>query len=55
MNDHFKAESTNDEAELKDQPRADEEMTHLRKNESRTLFLTDCRYVEKSLIEMLLE
>ena len=31
-------------------------MTHLTgKNESRPLFLTHCRYVDKSFIEMLLE
>ena len=51
---------TNDEAELQEQPRADEmkrrEMTHLTgKNGSRPLFLTHCRYVDKSFIEMLLE
>ena len=59
VNDHFgsgdaQTQSTNDKAELQEQPRADdvdeEEMTH--KNESRPLFL---RYVDKSFIEMLLE
>ena len=63
-NDHFgsgdtQTQSTNDEAELQEQPRADdvdEEITQLTgKNESRPLFLTHCRYVDKSFIEMLLE
>ena len=34
----------------------EEEMTHLTgKNESKPLFLTHCRYVDKGFIEMLLE
>ena len=67
VNDHFgssdaQSQSTNDEAELQEQPRADDvmrrrEMTHLtgKKNERRPSFLTHCRYVDKSFIEMLLE
>ena len=67
MNDHFgsgnaQTQSTNDEAELQEQPRADnvdeeerDDPPDLEKNESIPLFLTYCRYVDKSFIEMLLE
>ena len=57
-NDHFgsgdaQTQSTNDEAELQEQPRADDVDEEERdepsgKNESRPLFLTHCRYVDKS-------
>ena len=56
---HAQTQSTNDEAELQEQPRADdvdEEETHLTGNtRNRPLFLTHCRYVDKSFIEMFLE
>ena len=70
VNDHFgcgddaQIQSTNDEAELQEQPRADDADEEKRddqpdwkkkKNESRPLFLTHCRHVDKSFIEMLLE
>ena len=66
MNDHFgsgdsQTQFTNDEAELQEQPREDDVDEEERdgppdwKNESRPLFLTHCRYVDKSFIEMLLE
>ena len=70
MNDRFGSgqsgdaltQSTNDKAELQEQPRADDIDEEERdgppdweKNESRPLFLTHCRYVGKSFIEMLLE
>ena len=66
MNDLFESgdaqtQSTNNEAELQEQPRAEmslrrKEMTHLTgKNESRPLFLIHCSYVDKSVIEMLLQ
>ena len=55
-------QSTYDEAELQEQPRADDideeerdDPTDWEKNESRPLFLIHCRYVDKSFIEMLLE
>ena len=61
VNDHFgsgdaKTQSTNDEAELQEQPRTDDVDEEERddppdweKNESRPLFLTHCRYVTKVL------
>ena len=66
VNDHFgsgddQTQSTNDEAELQEQPWADDvdeekdDPPDWEKNESRPLFLTHCRYVDKSFIEMLLE
>ena len=66
VNDHFRSgdaqtKSTNDKARLQEQPRAgdvDEEERDYppdwNKNESRPLFPTHCRYVDKSVIEMLL-
>ena len=64
--DHFgsddaQAQSTNDDVELQEQPRADDvdeedrDEPHNWKNESRPLFLTHCRYVDICFIEMLLE
>ena len=62
VNDHFgsgdaQTQSTNDEAELQEQPRAGGARwpTWLGKNESRPLFLTHCKYVDKSFIEMFFE
>ena len=66
MNDHFgsgdaQTESTYDEAELQEQPRAGDINEGERddppdwENESRLLFLTHCRYVDTRFIEMLLE
>ena len=67
VNGHFgsgdaQTQSTNNEAELQEQPRADDvdeeesdDPPDWEKNESRPLFLTHCRYVDKSFIEMLLE
>ena len=67
MNYHFgsddaQTQSTNDEAELQEHLRADDADEEERddppdwgKNESRPLFLTRCRYVDISFIEMLLE
>ena len=66
VNDNFgvddaQTQSTNDEAEQQEQPRADDVNEEERddppdwENESRSLFLTHCRYVDKSYIEMLLE
>ena len=68
VNYHFgsgvaQTQSTHNEAELPEQHRADgvdeEERDYhpvrLGINESRPLFLTHCRYVDKSFIEMLLE
>ena len=54
-------QSTNDEAELQEQPRADDVDEDERddppdwENERRPLFLIHCRYDDKSFIEMLLE
>ena len=62
MNDRFgsgdaQTQSTNDKAELQEQPRADDVDEEERddppdwgKNESRPLFLTHCRYVDKRFI-----
>ena len=67
VNDHFGSgdapiPSTNNQAELQEQPRADDVDEEKRddtpdwgKHESRPLFLTHCRYVDKSFIEMLLQ
>ena len=67
MNAHFgngnaQTQSTNVEAELQEQPRTDDVDEEERddppgweKNENRPLFLTHCRYADKSFIEMLLE
>ena len=68
VNDHFgsgdaQTQSTNDEAELQAQPRADdvdeEERDDLpdwgQKMKVGLYFLIHCRYVDKSFIEMLLE
>ena len=67
MNDHFgsgdaQTQSTKDESELQEQPRADDigeedrdDPPDWEKNESKPLFLTHCRYVDKSFIEMLLK
>ena len=67
VNDHFgsgdaQTQSTKHEAELQEQPRADDvdeeerdDPSDWEKNEKRPLFLTHCRYVDKSFIEMLLE
>ena len=63
VNDQFgsgdaQTQSTNDEAELQEQPWADdvdEEGIDRGKNESRPLFLTHCRHVDKSFIEMFLD
>ena len=60
VNDHFgsgdaQTQSTNDKAELQEQPRADDVDEEDRddpltgKNESMPLFLTRCRYVDKTL------
>ena len=53
-------QSINDEAELQEQPRADdideeERDDPLDLEKSRPLFLTYCRYVDKIFIEMLFE
>ena len=66
VNEHLgsgdaKTQSTNGEAELQEQPQADDVDEEERddppnwKNESRPLFLTHCRYVDRSIIEMLIE
>ena len=66
VNDHFgngdaQTQSTNDEAELQEQPRADDVDKKERENppdwenESSSLFLTHCRYVDIGFIEMLLD
>ena len=61
-NDHFgsgdaQTQYTNDEVELQEQPRKDDvdeeergDPPDCEKNESRSLFLTHCRYVDKSFI-----
>ena len=65
-NDHFgsgdvQTQSSYDEAELQEQPQADDVDEVERddpltgENESRPLFLTHCRYADKSFIEMFLE
>ena len=65
VNNHFgsgdaQTQSTNDEEELKEQPQADDVDEEERddplnlENESRSFFLTHCRYVDKGFIEMLL-
>ena len=62
VNDHFgsgdaQTQSTNEEAELQEQPRADDVVDveeRWERNMSWPLFLTYCRYVDISFIEMLL-
>ena len=67
VNGHFgsgdaQTQSTNDEAKLQEQHRADDVGEEERddppdweKNENRPLFLTHCRYIDKCFIEILLE
>ena len=64
MSGDAQTQFTNDEVELQEQPWADDvdeeerdedDPPDWKKNESRSLFLPHCRYVDKSFIEMLLE